>query len=395
MAVNKRTTKNGKASYTVQVMLPGPAGGRGTRVTIGTFRTMRLARKAERDAQDQIEAGTFTLTPPEPPVVVTVADIVDTWFELKKREVTANSAAGYEAAIRLHLLPALGTRPAGELTHDEIQNTVNGWEDAGIGAQTINRCMLVLRGALGRQVRQGALPFNPASEIVKPSPKKRRELTIWTPAQAARFLEAADKDPLGPFWRFTLLEGMRRGEALGLRWADIQWGKDEATAVAFIRQTVVADLSKGGQALVQPRAKTRASERAVDLTLPTVQALKAHRDRQRFLRQTAGEVWQDSGLIVTNTLGGPLNPSNVKAHRERLIATAKVPPITTHDLRHIAATVMLAAGTSPALVSRKIGHSSIQTTVDTYGHVMVSDQAAANAAMTAYLDRATGTDDEP
>lgn len=402
MAIQKRVTDGGKTvSYQAVAVLPSPTGGRGKRVVIGSFRTRKAAERAEREAKDQIEAGTFT--PPKAAQEaaaaamarkpLTVADAVKVWFDLKRREVSGNSAAGYGVAIERHLLPTLGDRPVVELTHDEIQNVVNGWRDAGKGAQTIARCLLVLRSSLARQVQQGNLPYNPASDIVKESPKKRRELTVWTAEEAARFLKAAEADSLGPFWCMTLLEGMRRGEVLGLRWVDVQWSAGDSEATAFIRQTVVPDLANGGKAIVQPRAKTRSSERAVVLTAPTIRALKAHRDRQKFQRQALGEVWEDSGLIVTNETGGPLNPSNVKAHRERLIAAAGVPQLTTHDLRHIAATTMLAAGTSPALVSRKIGHSSIQTTVDLYGHVSASDQAAANAAVERWLKGATGTDD--
>ncbi|MGC4191947.1 MAG: site-specific integrase [Thermomicrobiales bacterium] len=382
--------------YTATVNVPNPTGkGRGTRYTIGTFRTQKAAERNEQRAQDEVDAGTFVPPHERQPKAapLTVADAVATWFALKKREITANSAAGYQTAIDKHLIPALGDRPVADLTHDAIQNIVNGWQDEGKGAQTVARCILVLRSALARQVHQGVLPYNPASDIVKESPKKRRELTLWTPEQMRAFLAKAEADPLGPFWWLTLLEGFRRGEALGLRWSDLQWSADESTAVAFVRQTVVPDLGNGGKAMVQPRAKTKASERAVDLNPVTVRALKAHRDRQKFQRQQMGDLWQDHGLIITNPLGGPLNPSNVKAHRQRLIQAAGVPRLTTHDLRHVAATLMLAAGTSPALVSRKIGHSSIQTTVDTYGHISVSDQAAANAAVLAYLERQpTGTD---
>lgn len=395
MAIEVRTGSDGKARYRVRVARQNPVTGKRENVTVGTYRLKRDAERAERKALDELERGTFVAPkdrkPPEPPA--TVADVVQTWFDLKKREVTVNSAAGYEVAIRKHLIPVLGHRPVEDLTHDEIQNLVNGWQDEGKGAQVISRCMLILRSALARQVRQGKLWFNPASDIVKPSPKTRRDIAVWTPEQMRSFLAKAEADPLGPFWWLTLLEGMRRGEALGLRWKDIQWSDDESSAVAFIRQTVVSDLSNGGRALVQPRAKTRSSERVVELNPVTAQALRAHRDRQMLRRQQVREVWQDHGLVIPNALGEPLNPSTVKGNRERLMQAAGVPRLTTHDLRHLAATVMLASGTSLALVSRKIGHSSVATTADIYGHAVMGDQAAPNAAMSEYLGRRpTGTD---
>lgn len=202
---------------------------------------------------------------------------------------------------------------------------------------------------------------------------------------------------MAPFWFMTLMEGMRRGEALGLRWRDLQWSDDEETCIARISQTVVPDLANGGAALVQDRTKTRSSRRAVQLTAPTIRVLKTHRDRQRFERQAKADIWPDNDLIVTTSIGTPYSPSSVKRDLAGLMAGVVVPgetkpdgtesepeslpKMTTHGLRHLAATVMLKAGVSPAIVAQKLGHSDISTTVDRYGHLGVNDQSAANEAM--------------
>lgn len=392
MAISKR--KNG---YLVSVSVPNPHGGRGVRHTVGTYRLKRDADTAEREAKDQIQRGTFNPAPPDPVQVLTVADVVDIWYQTKRGTIQPNSANGYESVIRLHLLPALGAIPVLALTHDDVQRQVNRWRDAEMGAQLIHRCMLVLRASLARQVKTGKLPFNVAIDIEKPSVRKRRALTIWTPNQMAAFLEAVQSNVLFPFWHLTLLEGMRRSEALGLRWSDVRWSADETVATAHIVQTVIPDHQHGGKALIQARTKTSTSARSVVLTAGTIAALKVHRDRQRFQKEALADVWGAHDLIVTNAIGGVVNPSVVKTNRVRLMEAAGVPQVTTHDLRHIAATVMLTAGTAPVIVSQKIGHASVATTADIYGHVMPSDQSSANEAMAAYLARAeaatTGTDD--
>ncbi len=207
-----------------------------------------------------------------------------------------------------------------------------------------------------------------------------------------RFLAEGERDQFGVFWHFAALEGLRRAEGLGLRWSDLHWNADETTCRATIVQTVVPDMANGGAPLVQPRAKTAGSQRTVTLTVPTVAALQRHRDRQAFRRRDLSDVWPDGlDLIVTNELGNVVRPDSVKRHRLAVIAASGVPDPGTHGLRHLAATAMLRAGVSPAIVAKKIGHSDIGVTVGTYGHLVPSDQSAANDAIEALCARETGT----
>ncbi len=389
MAISRR--KNG---YTVLVSVPNPAGrGRGRRYTIGTYRLRKDAEHAERTAKDAIQRGTFQPEPPAPLAAPpTIAEAVDVWFAAKRNAIQANSATGYESAIRLHVLPAFGTVPVAELTHDDVQRQVSAWRDAGMGARLLHRCVMILRASLARQVKHGTIPFNAADGLEKPEIRKRgREFTVWTDQQIDRFLAEAERDRLAPLWFLTLIEGMRRGEALGLRWRDLDWNADETGATATIHQTIVPDLAHGGRALIQGRAKTRSSERPVMLTSDTVAVLKAHRDRQRFERQALSDVWGDHDLIVTTTIGTPVTPSSVKRSLNALIERAGVPPVTTHGLRHMSATFMLKAGISPALVALKLGHADIGTTVDRYGHLTVNDQSTVNAVMEAVAARGRAT----
>jgi len=404
MAVSKRKDKSGKlVGYQVTVQVPDPRTGKKRRVVVGTYLRRKEADAAERRAVIEVDAGTFTLTPP--PKVPTVADAVDIWFQTKRQNVTSNSAAGYESGIRLHVVPAFGDALVTDLTHDAIQAQVNTWLDEGMGTRLVHRCLMILRASLARQVKNGTIPANPALEIEKPSARERKELTIWNDRQIAAFLSAAERHRLAPLWFLTLMEGFRRGEALGLRWRDLQWSEDESTCVARIVQTIVPNLAKGGGALIQDRAKTRSSQRAVQLTAPTIRVLKAHRDRQHFERQRLGEDWPDTDLIVTTSIGTPYAPSSVKRDRDALISRVMVPGetqadgtvsppeplprLTTHGLRHVAATVMMKSGVSPAIVAQKLGHSDISTTVDRYGHLGVNDQRAANEAMEAAIKRGT------
>ena len=397
MAINRRKDRAGKIiGYQAIVSIRDPSTGRTVRRSVGTFLRRKDADLAERKAKIAIENGTFDLDPLEPQLPLTVREATDLWFETRKQRIQPNSATSYKSAIVNHVLPAFGDIRITELTRDDVQRQVIRWRNAGMGVRLLHLCMMVLRASLARQVMNGVIPSNPADGIDKPSARIRKEVMVWTEEEAGRFLADAEEDRMAPFWFLTLLEGMRRGEALGLRWRDLHWSDDGTSCVARISQTIVPDLAHGGAALVQDRAKTRGSQRAVMLTTPTIEILKAHRDRQRLERPVLGDVRRANDLIVTTTIGTPVTPSTVKRSLNALMDKAGVPHVTTHGLRHMAATVMLKAGVSPALVGLKLGHSDIGTTVDLYGHLAINDQSAANAALEAAAARGrplkTGTE---
>lgn len=408
MAISKRVGKNGKARFTVSVNVPPdyevgvPNHQRraGRRDTIGTFPRKSDAEIEENRAKDAIRKGEFIPTWIKSDVAAaqldpktwTVAAVVDGWLVGRKATVTANTYSQYESAYRIHLKPAIGDCDISVLTRADVRAELRTWQAAGMGAQLQNRVMLVLRCALDEAVEDGILAANAAAGISLPSPKKRRDISHWTPDDLRGFLVEGERDQLGVFWHLTALEGMRRAEGLALRWGDLHWNADETECAATIVQTTVPDMANGGAPLVQARAKTKGSQRTVTLTRPTVEALKRHHDRQAFQRQKLAEIWPAGlGLIVTDELGGVVRPDAVKRHRLAVIAVAGVPDPGTHGLRHLAATAMLRAGVSPAIVAQKIGHSDISLTVSVYGHLVPADQASANAALEAFLAKPTPT----
>jgi integrase len=256
MAISKRRNRQGVVTgYQVTVNAPDPRTGTTVRRVVGTYLRRKEADSAERTAKVAIQNGTFQLEAPEPPRMVTVADAVAIWFETKRQSIQPNSATGYRSAVDNHVIPALGDRDITTLTHDDVQRQVNQWRDGGMGPRLLHLCVMVLRASLSRQVKNGTIPANVAEGIEKPSARTRKEFVVWSDEQVGTFLTAAEADRIAPLWFLTLLEGMRRGEALGLRWRDLHWSNDDCTCVARISQTVVPDLANGGAALIQDRAK--------------------------------------------------------------------------------------------------------------------------------------------
>ncbi|CAN0422643.1 unnamed protein product, partial [Phaeothamnion confervicola] len=187
-------------------------------------------------------------------------------------------------------------------------------------------------------------------------------------------------DDLSPLWHLLVLEGMRRGEALGLRWSDVNWER----GTAHLSQTVIPDKSNKGAAIIRQGTKTNAGSRTVRLTAETLTALKAHKKRQAETRLKAA-TWEDNDLIVCTSLGTPINPNNVSRSFERLVTLAGVPRIRVHDLRHTSATMLLRAGVPAKIVSERLGHASVGITMDLYSHVTPDMQDGAAEAISNIL----------
>lgn len=373
--IEKRVKNDGTAAYRVRIARIDPATGKRQNVTVGTYRTRRQAAQAERLGKLEAERGTLV-----DPSRVTVAELLTDWLTSKAATLTPNSRVDYETAIRRHIAPAFGTVAAQKLTPAAVQARYAAWQAAGMSPRMVHRCHLVLSQALAQAVRFGILTRNVCADLELPT-LARSKPAVWSPEELAAFLDVAARDPMAPLWFLLGLEGMRRGEALGLRWGDVNW---ERSAV-HISQTVIPDKANRGAAVIRSRTKTSAGARSVKLTPDTLAVLIEHRDRQRFQRQAAGDAWHDHDLIVCTATGTPVNPNNVTRSYNRLVMLAGVPRIRVHDLRHTAATLLLRGGTSAKIVSERLGHATVSITLDLYSHVLPDMQDQAAATMSAML----------
>ena len=171
---------------------------------------------------------------------------------------------------------------------------------------------------LNSAVRRGLIDRNPAETIELPKPV-RPDLLVWTPGELSRFLEAAGEDDLYPLFVLLVLCGLRRGEAVGLRWRDV----DLDQGCLHIRQQLVV---VGGD-VIAGAPKSKAGHRLVVLDSATVTLLECHRREQDRRRQTAGESWVENDLVFTTVTGEALDPSVVSRRFDRLVAKSGLPRI--------------------------------------------------------------------
>ncbi len=212
------------------------------------------------------------------------------------------------------------------------------------------------------------------------------KVAVWTPEQTGEFLDHAASDRLYALYNLIAFRGLRRGEATGLHWDEVDLDRRELTVSWQIVQL-------GYQ--TQSAAPKAGSEGTIALDQQTVDVLRAHRVQQQRGRFAWGSAWTETGLVFTREDGKALHPEYVSRHFALLARDAGLPPIRLHDLRHVAATLALAAGTDMKVVSQMLRHSSIAITADTYTSVLPETSRKAAEAAVALVPRKTRSGRSP
>ena len=307
----------------------------------------------------------------------TVRDFLERWLEVSARQrVRPLTYTSYEGHIRLHLVPALGRIKLSKLSPRDIQAFMNHKVEGGLSPHTVRNIRATLRVALGQAVRWGELPRNVA-ELVDPPRVPHHEIRPFTPEEAKRFLQAIKGHRLEALYSVALALGLRRGEALGLHWDDVDL-EQGTVSVRFALQRVNRTLQR-----VEP--KSARSRRTIAIPDFALKALREHRARQLEERLLAGSRWKETGSVFTTTIGTPLDPDNVNRNFKPLLEAAGLRPQRFHDLRHACASLLLVQGVSPRVVMETLGHSQISLTMNTYSHVIPQLQREAAEQMNSLL----------
>jgi integrase len=297
-----------------------------------------------------------------PPATQTLKQFLEHWLEsAAKPRLRPRTYIGYKQHIETHVMPALGHLRLHALTPQQVQAMLAGLQLKKLAPRTIRGVRAVLRAALADAIRWALVARNAAALTHAPR-VTRSEFRVFSADQARTFLETAEGDRLEALFTAALASGARLGEALGLRWIDL----DLDNGVLRVRQA----LQRVGKELRFVEPKSERSRRAVSLPTFAIAALERHRDRQKQERLLAGGRWVDSGLVFTSTIGTPLDERNVRRAFRALLKAADLPVMRVHDLRHTTASLLLAQGVHPRVVMETLGHSQISLTLDTYSHVL-------------------------
>jgi len=318
----------------------------------------------------EIRLGTRRASAP-----LTVAEAAETWLtgaragSIRNRsgdEYKPSSIRGYDEALRLRVLPALGSRRLDSITRADLQGLVDRLLTEGHHASTIRNTLMPLRAIFRRAVARGDLAINPTRGLELPAVRGKRE-RIAAPAEAAALLDALERDRA--VWATAMYAGLRRGELRALEVDDIDLGAN------VIRVRRSWDAVEG---LVEP--KSHAGRRNVPIPAVLRSVLVEH-------MQSLG---RSRGLAFGERADTPFQPKTLANRAGRAWKGAGLQPITLHECRHTFASLMIAAGVNAKALSSYMGHASVTITLDRYGHLMPGNEREAAGLLDAFLSRSLG-----
>lgn len=327
--------------------------GRYARIT----RTIRGPKKeAERQRAElvaQLAAGTY-FRPAREPVVQFLARWLETEHNLRP-----GSRVRYEYTLKHQIIPKLNPLLLlPELDASHVSKLINLWREGGAATSSIRLNFNVLHRAMDAAVRMRLIQRNPVSDV-KPPRLERVETAVLDEAALVRALAELDQTYFRVVYRLLVHTGMRVGEALGLRWRDVDL---EAGTIRVAQQYTL-------RKTFEP-TKTYRSKRLVDIDQHLVAILRAHRAEQNAKRLIAGSLWQDFDLVCSYDTGQPLSHSAVHHPFKRIMGRLGHKTLRLHDLRHTHASILLANGADVKLVSERLGHASPVMTLGIYSHVL-------------------------
>lgn len=368
--------KRGKDSWEVRVdMGRDPLTGKRRQVSRTIKGTKRDAQALAASLISQYEAGIDVSRDKQ-----TVGDFLRMWLrEYAKPNTAPTTFRRYEQLVGLHITPIIGDKPLNKLRPLHVQAVYSNMAEKGLSARTALQCHRVLREALHHAVKWQLLSRNPADAVESPRPL-RYEMTALGPDDLKRLLDAADQTRYGLLVSVALFTGLRKGELLGLRWQDV----DFDNCALHVQQTCQW-LSGEGFIFRQP--KSHRSARSVALSTDTVEILKHRRVRNLEERLAAGTAYEDKGLVFTDALGRPINPNTLRDAWLGIVKASGIGRLRFHDLRHAHASLLMAQGVHPKIVSERLGHATVGITLDTYSHVLPGLQREAAEGLDALLKR--------
>lgn len=293
----------------------------------------------------------------------TVADWLEHWLDtIAARKVRPRTLEGYRSKLRVHVVPALGHHRLDRLQPEHVEAFYAECERSGMAPASTLQCHRILSRALKVAMQRGKVARNVCMLVDAPS-LVRAEVDPLTASEARRLLDAARGTRNGARWSVALSLGLRQGEALGLRWSDL----DLDAGTLTVRRALQRQRGKG---LVFVEPKSRAGRRTIVLPRPLREALRAQRAAQAEERLAAGSVWHDHDLLFAQVNGKPVEPRRDWQNWKELLSRAGVRDARLHDARHTAATLLMQQGVPARVAMQILGHSQISLTLGTYSHVV-------------------------
>jgi len=295
---------------------------------------------------------------------------LDEWLSFKSKTVRPRTLEIYTENVENHIRPALGKRKLAGIIAADIQKLYDELSTGGMSANTIGLIHAMMTNCFRQALKIELIRKSPMLAVSPPRVEKK-EMQALTIEQAQTFLKAADGGSHGCWLAFLLATGCRPGESQALKWTDINW---QAGAVTIQRNLV--RLKKGVWQFGEP--KTKQGSRTIPLSPGMMKRLSDHKRVQNEARLMAGPKWKALDLVFCKEDGLPYAHDYLPGLWKATLKAAGLPAtFRSYDARHTAATLLLQDKTSPKVVSERLGHASVNITLDVYGHVLPGMQEEA------------------
>ncbi len=313
----------------------------------------------------EIDLGAFV-----EPSAMTLNAYLDKWLDAIQAKVRERTHRGYSYALACHIRPAFGTKTLARLKPLDIQALYSELLTRGLTANTVLHIHAALSMALKQACKWGMIKVNPCTLVELPQ-LKRKETKALSPEEVSQFLAALEGDDYRPVLMMALMTGMRPNEIFGLKWSDV----DLNAGLIRVQRTLQR---KNGGGWEFGETKTDSAKRTIMLPPSTVKVLAEHRREQLEYRLRRGTDYENNDLVFASSNGKPLDHTHTRIRfREVLKRAGLSVNYRLYDLRHSCATLLLAAGENPKVVSERLGHANVALTLNVYSHVLPSMQQSA------------------
>ena len=334
---------------------------------VGTSR--ELAQQVRRQLEAKLALGDLALFD-SAEKALTFGAYADQWLKDYARvECKTSTADGYAGVIEQYLRPRFGNRSLDQIKRDDIKAMINDLIAKELSRNTVRNALCVIRGIFNEAIEAGIVEVNPAARLgrfTRTAKAAKVKGISLTPAEAEQFLQAAKEicPEYHPLFLMALRAGLRRGELVAVQWGDIQFGKDEQDANRFI----VVEHNYVRREHTTTKSK---KSRRVDMSRELRRVLIELRDKRLLESFLKGKNDISDELVFLSPDGTILDPDNLY-HRyfQPVLTKAGLRKIRLHDLRHTFGSLLIQSGASIVYVKEQMGHSSIQVTVDIYGHLI-------------------------
>lgn len=325
------------------------------------FSGYKTKKEAQADLAriiNELEQNTFIIPSDE-----TLKGYLDYWIEQREHNLSPTTIYGYKSMINNHIIPSLGNIKLNELKPLHIQEYYKE-KSKTLSQTTILHHHRMLRKALEDAKEWQLIKDNPADHVESPKPQKYKS-NVLNLDEIKQLLKALESNRLEVPITLMLFLGLRRGELLALKWADIDYKNKTIT----IQRNLVRGGDNGNELIIK-EPKTEESIRTIPISDNILKLLKKQEIKQKEEKISLGPHYKENGFIFTTSTGDIINPASFSREFGDFIKANNLKHIRLHDLRHTNATLMLKSNIPAKIASERLGHSNISTTLDLYSHVL-------------------------